>query len=52
MLKEIVTKNGFPLISGNENHHGDGFGSFSMDDIGRFNFSDQLGPSHMEMEFL
>ncbi|CAJ2654769.1 unnamed protein product [Trifolium pratense] len=37
-------KNEYPLMSGNENHHGDGYGTFSMEDIGRFNVSDQLAP--------
>lgn len=37
-------KSGYPLLSGNENHHGDGYGSLSMEDIRRFNVSEQLAP--------
>ncbi|XP_058729667.1 BEL1-like homeodomain protein 1 [Vicia villosa] len=37
-------KNGYPLLSENENHGG-GYGSiFSMEDIGRYNVSEQLAP--------
>ncbi|KAI4322478.1 hypothetical protein L6164_022170 [Bauhinia variegata] len=38
-------KDGYPLINGNTNQQGSGgYGAFSMEDIGRFNVSEQLAP--------
>ncbi|KAI4334178.1 hypothetical protein L6164_018898 [Bauhinia variegata] len=41
---ERQRKDGYPIITGNANQQGGSYGAFSMEDIGRFNVSEQLAP--------